>query len=92
MPTTAPAARCSTMASTARPASTGVSTPSSADDRRQGEEGDDRARGAAGRTRATRRHVRRSTRRRAPSSCIALCSADHIWKSAMPARYDLEFP
>ena len=35
---------------------------------------------------ATRRHVARSTRRRFPSSCIALCSALHIWKSATPSR------
>ena len=73
----------STMASTASPASTGVATPSTA--------------AAVASTRKltmvracgranspTRRIVCRSTRRRWPSSCIALCNAIHALKSLMP--------
>ena len=40
---------------------------------------------------ATRRHVALATGERAPSSCIALCSAVHIGKSAMTMDdYDLK--
>ncbi len=75
----------STMASTARPASTGARTPSrAANVARERKATIVRRCGRA--NSATRRQVPRSTRRRVPSSCIALRSALHIWKSATPSR------
>ena len=85
MPTTTLVERPSTMASTACPARIGEATPRTAASvastrkativRRCGRANE-----------ATRRHVPVATAGRVPSSCMALCSADHIEKSLTTCR------